>query len=98
MFLRYLSAEILKLRRSLALLLCVTAPTLVVGQEADPLHPIALARELLDALDVLGRQVRAQAYRDPAVVLQLHDERVLGVELLGLSGGCVRHQNSDREG
>ena len=24
----------------------ITAPTLVVGQEADPLHPIALAREL----------------------------------------------------
>jgi pimeloyl-ACP methyl ester carboxylesterase len=28
----------------------VTAPTLVIGQEGDPLHPIALARELADLL------------------------------------------------
>ena len=28
----------------------ITAPTLVVGQEADPLHPIALARELTSLL------------------------------------------------
>lgn len=28
----------------------ITAPTLVVGQEADPLHPIALARELSELL------------------------------------------------
>lgn len=28
----------------------ITAPTLVVGQEADPLHPIALARELAELL------------------------------------------------
>jgi pimeloyl-ACP methyl ester carboxylesterase len=28
----------------------ITAPTLVVGQEADPLHPIALARELQSLL------------------------------------------------
>ena len=28
----------------------ITAPTLVVGQEADPLHPIALARELTELL------------------------------------------------
>ena len=28
----------------------ISAPTLVVGQEADPLHPIALARELTELL------------------------------------------------
>ena len=28
----------------------ITAPTLVIGQEADPLHPIALARELAELL------------------------------------------------
>ncbi len=28
----------------------ITAPTLVVGQEADPLHPVALARELAELL------------------------------------------------
>ena len=28
----------------------ITAPTLVVGQEADPLHPVALARELCSLL------------------------------------------------
>ena len=28
----------------------ITAPTLVIGQEADPLHPIALAAELADLL------------------------------------------------
>lgn len=33
-----------------SVLATITAPTLVIGQEADPLHPIALARELSELL------------------------------------------------
>lgn len=35
-----------------AVLRRVTAPSLVIGQEADPLHPLALAQELADVLPV----------------------------------------------
>lgn len=33
-----------------AVLAKITSPTLVIGQDADPLHPLALARELADLL------------------------------------------------
>ena len=44
----------------------------------------ALARQLLDALDVLGREVGAQR-DDDAALGRLHDERVLGVFEVAIS-------------